>query len=72
MKLYIAVTPDKYELPVHVTDTAREMAKWNNVPIQTIYQAVSRNRHNKHNRKKHLHPRGTYRFYAVEVDNDDE
>ena len=71
MRLYIAVTPDKYELPVCVTDTAWEMAKWHGVPPAVIHQAVYRQKRVPGGRKRHTHPRGTYRFYAVDVDDDE-
>lgn len=33
MTLYIAVTPDCFELPLYVADTAEEMAAWAGVKV---------------------------------------
>lgn len=43
MKLYIAVTPDEYELPLFVTDSAQTMAAWANVKVRTVHEQCSRN-----------------------------
>lgn len=44
MVLYLACTPDKYELPVFVCDTAEEMAAYMGMSKQSIWQMVSRKR----------------------------
>ena len=44
MVLYLACTPDKYELPVFVCDTPDEMAAFMGMTKQSIYQMVSRKR----------------------------
>ena len=36
MILYIAVTPDRLELPMYVADTAEEMAAWAGVKVHRI------------------------------------
>lgn len=39
--LYIKVTRDKYELPLFVADTAREMAEHEGNTENTIYSSIS-------------------------------
>lgn len=41
-QLYMAVTADKYELPIYVTEKSREMAEWAGVTQQAIRSAVSK------------------------------
>lgn len=41
---YMAVTPDKYELPLHCPLTADEMAEKYNVKKNTIYSCVCRDK----------------------------
>lgn len=43
MKLYIAVTPDEYELPLFVTDSAQAMAEWANIKVKSVQEQCSRN-----------------------------
>ena len=43
MKLYIAVTPDEYELPLFVTDSVQEMAAWANIKVKSVQELCSRN-----------------------------
>lgn len=38
--LWLYVTPDKYELPVYVCDTARELAEKRNVSVSTVKTAA--------------------------------
>ena len=38
--LWMYVTPDKYELPVYVCDTARELAEKRNVSVSTVKTAA--------------------------------
>lgn len=40
-KLYVAVTHDKYELPICVTTSVREMAKLLGRPEGSIYSEIS-------------------------------
>ena len=42
---YIAVTPDRFELPMYVADTAEEMAKWAGVKVESVKSSCSRNKH---------------------------
>ena len=44
MALYLACTPDKYELPIYVTESAKEMADFLDVSVNTVYKMVSRKR----------------------------
>lgn len=44
VKLYVAVTPDRYELPLYVADSAQELAAWAGVLTATVYENCSRNR----------------------------
>lgn len=41
MKLYLRVTRDKYELPVAVADSAKELAEMCSVSNSTILSAIS-------------------------------
>ena len=45
MTLYIAVTQDKYELPIGVYDTVKEMARKQGVNEMRIYKAIWRYEH---------------------------
>ncbi|MBM7836463.1 hypothetical protein [Clostridium sardiniense] len=38
--VYMAVTPDKYELPVKITETAKQMGDWLGVSENSIYISV--------------------------------
>ena len=38
MKLWMAVTDDKYEFPIYVADTPSELSKQLNIKMSTIYQ----------------------------------
>lgn len=41
MMVYMVVTRDKYELPLIVADTVGELAEFQGVKTQTIYQRMS-------------------------------
>ena len=43
MHLYMAVTPDKLELPIAIGDTAKKLAKTLKIKEDTIYTNISRN-----------------------------
>ena len=69
MKLYIAATPDKYELPIFVAYSAVELARMCGYDPQRIYQAVKNQRRPTKDGKPHTVQKGTeYKFFAVEVD----
>lgn len=40
-KVYMAVTPDKYELPVHLTNSAKQMADWLGVSTNAVFVSIS-------------------------------
>jgi hypothetical protein len=44
MTLYLAVTPDELELPLHVAETAEEMAAWAGIKVKTVREQCSRNK----------------------------
>lgn len=41
MKLYMGVTPDKYELPLFVAETAEELSKMVGTNRATIYSSIT-------------------------------
>lgn len=43
MKLYMAVTADKYELPLIVSDKVKDMAKYSGTSENNVYQGISHN-----------------------------
>ena len=47
-KLYIAVTPDKFELPVYVADTPMELARVMGTSPNTVLSVISHSRQHKH------------------------
>lgn len=55
--MYMAVTTDKYELPLFVADTARELGKHFGVSQNTVYSSISKGLSGKKN---------GYRFVKVE------
>lgn len=59
MYLYMMVTRDKYELPLIVTESTRELANFAGVKINAIHSAI----HNKERRNQKFS-----RFVRVEVD----
>lgn len=42
MVLYIAVTRDKYELPIAVADSASELARMLGVKSGTVYRSINK------------------------------
>lgn len=46
MKLYLAVTADRYELPVAVTETVSELSRVTGTRTDVIYRALRDDRHN--------------------------
>lgn len=61
MIIYMKVTNDKYQLPVAVTDTIKELAELFNTTSNVISASISRQRSGK--------GKGTY--YRVEVDDNE-
>lgn len=68
-KLYIAATPDEYELPLFVTDSARELADWLGIKEESVLQKINR---------QQRRPRNLTRgqcaalLYRVVIDDDEE
>lgn len=44
MTLYMAVTPDEYELPLYVAGTIEELAAWAGIKVKTVREQCSRNK----------------------------
>jgi hypothetical protein len=68
--LYLAVTADKYELPLYVADTRKEMAEWYGVSGDWITTAMCNYRRiwgNNPHERKHNHPDKVL-FMRLEVD----
>lgn len=65
--LYIACTPDKYELPFAVGDTAKELGDLLGVSAQQVHQAISRRKHNDlpQIRRSSRGPAGRWKLYKV-------
>ena len=59
MTLYMAVTPDEYELPIAVENTVFDLAEMYNTTSSTILTSISRNRSGKRRGAK---------FVKVEID----
>ena len=45
MTIYMQVTSDKYELPVAVADSVKELAEHEHITISAIYSAISNYEH---------------------------
>lgn len=43
MKLYLGVTPDKYELPLFVADSLKELSKMSGFDYDSIRHRISKN-----------------------------
>ena len=43
MKLYMGVTPDKYELPLFVADSLKELSKMSGIDYDSIRHRISKN-----------------------------
>lgn len=44
--MWIATTPDEYELPIAVADTAEELARMLNVSVMAVYKSKERQEKN--------------------------
>lgn len=42
MKLYMGVTPDKYELPLYIADSLKELSKMNGFDYDSICHRISK------------------------------
>lgn len=65
MALYMAVTPDKYELPVAVEDSPTKLARKIGVSVNMILASLTPKRAGYNNRR-----RMGYRYRKVEVEDD--
>lgn len=52
--MYMAVTTDKYELPIAIGDTARELSKLVDVSENVIYSSISKNLSGKNRKMKFI------------------
>lgn len=59
MKLYAAVTADKYELPIAIFDTLEEIAIWSGATKSAVLSAISHGSRNPRERN--------YRFIRFEI-----
>lgn len=66
MALYMAVTPDKYELPVAIGDSPTELAEMIGVSAKWILVSLAPSRERYNNRRR----RG-YRYRKVKVEDGD-
>ena len=66
MTVYLAVTPDRYELPVAVADTAAELARMLGVTEQSIWKTMLRHEA-KERAGKRVKP-SKRRIFKVEID----
>lgn len=65
-KLYLAVTADRYELPIAVADSAIDLARMIRKPVDCVYQGCSRSLHRTDPEKTAPVPAGSMRFYRIE------
>jgi biotin operon repressor len=66
MKIYMAVTPDKYELPIFFCESGKELAKLCGVSSSNLYAEISRWK--KGGRYSTDGRRRGYRFVSVEIE----
>ncbi len=52
--MYIAVTSDKYELPIAVADTSGELAKMLGTTRNNILSSISKNKSGKHSKVRYI------------------
>ena len=69
MFLYLACTPDKYELPLYVADSAGEMAEYLGVPVNTVYKMTSRKR--RHDRDGRKYKTDKLQLMRISTEEDD-
>lgn len=68
MVLYLACTPDKYELPVFVCDTVDEMAAFAGIPRDQVFQTIARKR--KYDREGRTDRGGRFHMFRVDYGTD--
>lgn len=68
MTLYMAVTPDKYELPMLIAETKAELARMSGMHITTVCNAINGRKRKSESRK--LRRDVKCLFVTVEVEED--
>lgn len=68
MTLYMAVTPDKYELPMLIAETKAELARMTGMHITTVCNAINGRKRKSESRKLRKDVRCL--FVTVEVEED--
>ena len=68
MTLYMAVTPDKYELPMLIAESKAEPARMSGMPRSTVCNEIGGRRSRRVGRK--LRRDVKYLFVTVEVEED--
>ena len=68
MTLYMAVTPDKYELPMLIAESKADLARMSGAHITTVCNAINGRKRKSEGRKLRKDVR--YLFVAVEVEED--
>lgn len=68
--LYMAVTADKYELPMHIEESAHALARWAGISLSSMYAQISRGR-NKPPREV-VHNYTGYRYRRVYIEEETE
>ena len=68
MKLYMAVTPDEYELPILIAETKAELARMAGMHRSTVCNEIDGRRSRRDGRK--LRRDVKYLFVTVEVEED--
>lgn len=73
MTLYLAVTADKYELPLYVAESRKEMALWSGLSVNAISCAISNYNRRRAGRcplKRETSDPGRTMFVKIEVDDE--
>ena len=65
MVVYVAVTPDRYELPIAVGDTALELAQMLGITRQAVFKTIWRHAEKERSGKR-VKP-SKWRIYKVEI-----
>ena len=68
MTLYMAVTPDKYELPMLIAESKAELARLTGMHRSTVCNAINGRKRKSESRKLRKDVR--YLFVTVEVEED--
>ena len=68
MTLYMAVTPDKYELPMLIAETKADLARMAGAHIATVCNAINGSKRRSEGRK--LRKDVKFLFVTVEVEED--